>query len=100
MMCKRMMHLQVLDKNLKVLLVWLIIILVLMNKLLLKIRRRQDEQELPGQCTHHNNEIINSIDESTDGDDDPSKDPDHTRLMQRIQSLMSLTVLLRVWKSI
>jgi hypothetical protein len=32
------MHLQVLDKNLKVTLVWLIIILVLMNELLLKIR--------------------------------------------------------------
>jgi hypothetical protein len=37
----------------------------------------QDEQELPGQCTHHNNEIINSIGEATDGNDDPSKDPDH-----------------------
>ncbi len=37
----------------------------------------QDEQELPGQCTHHN-EIINSVGEATDGNDDPSKDPDHT----------------------
>ena len=59
----------------------------------------QDEQELPGQRTHHN-KIINSVGEVTDGNDDPSKDPDHTRLMKRIQSLMSLTVLLRVWKSI
>ncbi len=38
----------------------------------------QDEQELPGQRTHHNNEIIISIGEATDGNDDPSKDPDHT----------------------
>jgi hypothetical protein len=38
----------------------------------------QDEQELPGQCTHHNNEIIKSIGEATDGNDDPSKDPDQT----------------------
>jgi hypothetical protein len=37
----------------------------------------QDEQELPGQCTHHN-EIIISIGEATDGNDDPSKDPNHT----------------------
>ncbi len=37
----------------------------------------QDEQELPGQCTHHN-ERINSVGEATDGNDDPSKDPDHT----------------------
>ena len=37
----------------------------------------QDEQELPGQCTYHN-EIINSVGEATDGNDDPSKDPDHT----------------------
>ncbi len=37
----------------------------------------QDEQELPGQRTHHN-EIINSVDEATDENDDPSKDPDHT----------------------
>ncbi len=39
----------------------------------------QAEQELPGQCTHHN-EIINSVGEATDGNDDPSssKDPDHT----------------------
>jgi hypothetical protein len=36
----------------------------------------QDEQELPGQRTHHN-EIINSVGEATDGNDDPSKDPDH-----------------------
>jgi hypothetical protein len=36
----------------------------------------QDEQELPGQRTHHS-EIINSVDEATDGNDDPSKDPDH-----------------------
>ncbi len=36
----------------------------------------QDEQELPGQCTHHI-EIINSIGEATDGNDDPSTDPDH-----------------------
>ncbi len=46
-----------------------------MNKFLLKIR--QDEQELPGQSTYHN-EIINSVGEATDGNDDPSKDPDHT----------------------
>ncbi len=37
----------------------------------------QDEPELPGQCTHHN-EIINSVGEATDGNDDPSIDPDHT----------------------
>ncbi len=37
----------------------------------------QVEQELPGQRTHHN-EIINSVGEATDGNDDPSKDPDHT----------------------
>jgi hypothetical protein len=37
----------------------------------------QDEQELPGQCTRHN-EIINSVGEATDGNDEPSKDPDHT----------------------
>ncbi len=37
----------------------------------------QDEQELPGQCTYHN-EIINSVGEVTDGNDDLSKDPDHT----------------------
>jgi hypothetical protein len=37
----------------------------------------QDEQELPGQCTHHN-EIINSVGKATYGNDDPSKDPDHT----------------------
>jgi hypothetical protein len=37
----------------------------------------QDEQELPGQHTHHN-EIINSVCEATSGNDDPSKDPDHT----------------------
>jgi hypothetical protein len=36
----------------------------------------QDEQELPGQQTHHN-EIINSVGEATDGNDDSSKDPDH-----------------------
>ncbi len=35
------------------------------------------EQELPGQRTHHN-EIVNSVGEATDGNDDPSKDPDHT----------------------
>jgi hypothetical protein len=37
----------------------------------------QDEQELPGQHIYHN-EIINSVGEATDGNDDPSKDPDHT----------------------
>ncbi len=37
----------------------------------------QDEQELPHQRTHHN-EIINSVGEATDGNDDPSEDPDHT----------------------
>ncbi len=37
----------------------------------------QDEQELPGQRIHHN-EIINSVGEATDGNDNPSKDPDHT----------------------
>jgi hypothetical protein len=36
----------------------------------------QDEQELPGQHTHHN-EIINSVGGANDGNDDPSKDPDH-----------------------
>jgi hypothetical protein len=36
----------------------------------------QGEQESPGQHTHHN-EIINSVGEATDGNDDPSKDPDH-----------------------
>ncbi len=36
----------------------------------------QDEQELPGQHTHHN-EITNSVGEATDGNDDPSKDADH-----------------------
>ncbi len=36
----------------------------------------QDEQELPGQRTHHN-DIINSVCEATDGNDGPSKDPDH-----------------------
>jgi hypothetical protein len=56
----------------------------------------QDGQELPGQRTHHN-EIINSVGEATDGNDDPCKDPDH--MMQKIQLLMSLTVLLIVWKS-
>ncbi len=37
----------------------------------------QDEQELSSQRTHHN-EIINSVGEATDGNDDLSKDPDHT----------------------
>jgi hypothetical protein len=37
----------------------------------------QDEQDLPGQCTHHN-EINNSVGEATDGNNYPSKDPDHT----------------------
>jgi hypothetical protein len=38
----------------------------------------QAEQELPGQRTHHN-EIINSVlGEATDGNDDTSKDPNHT----------------------
>ncbi len=37
----------------------------------------QDEQELPGQHIHHN-EIINSVGEATDGNDDPRKYPDHT----------------------
>jgi hypothetical protein len=37
----------------------------------------QDEQELPGQHTHHN-EITNSVGEATDGNDDPSKEPDQT----------------------
>jgi hypothetical protein len=37
----------------------------------------QDEQEYPGQRTHHN-KIVNSVGEATDGNDDPSKDPDHT----------------------
>jgi hypothetical protein len=58
----------------------------------------QDEQELPGQRTHHN-KIINSVGEATDGNDDPSKDPDHT-IDAENQLLMSLTVLLKVWKSI
>jgi hypothetical protein len=40
-------------------------------------KNAQDEQELPGQRTYHN-EIINSVGEATDGNDDPSKDPDHT----------------------
>jgi hypothetical protein len=33
----------------------------------------QDEQELPGQGTHHN-EIINSVGEATDGNDDPTSE--------------------------
>jgi hypothetical protein len=37
----------------------------------------QDEQELPGQRTHHN-EIINLVCEAPNGNDDPSKDPGHT----------------------
>ncbi len=37
----------------------------------------QAEQELPGQRTHHN-EVVNSVGKATDGNDDPSKDPDHT----------------------
>ncbi len=37
----------------------------------------QAEQELPGQRTHHN-EIVNSVGKATDGNDYPSKDPDHT----------------------
>jgi hypothetical protein len=41
-----------------------------MKKLLLKIRQL-------GQHTHHN-EIINSVGEATDGNDNHSKDPDHT----------------------
>ncbi len=42
-----------------------------------QVKDVQDEQELPGQRTHHN-EIINSVGETADGSDDPSKDPDHT----------------------
>ncbi len=42
-----------------------------------QVKDVQDEQELLGQCTHHN-EIISSFGEATDGNDDPSKDPDHT----------------------
>ncbi len=38
----------------------------------------QAEQELPGQCTHNNNEVVNSAGKATDGNDDSSKDPDHT----------------------
>ena len=37
----------------------------------------QDEQELPGQCIHKN-EVVNSFGKATDGNDDLSKDPDHT----------------------
>jgi hypothetical protein len=37
----------------------------------------QYEQELPGQCTH-NNEIVNSVGKAFAGNDDPSKDPDHS----------------------
>ncbi len=37
----------------------------------------QAEQELPGQRTR-NNEVVNSVGKATDGNDDPSKDPDHT----------------------
>ncbi len=37
----------------------------------------QAEQELPGQHTQ-DNEIVNSVDKATDGNDDPSKDLDHT----------------------
>jgi hypothetical protein len=58
----------------------------------------QDKQELPGQHTHHN-EIINSVGEATDGNDDPSKDPDHTIDAEK-SIMMSLTALLIVWKSI
>jgi hypothetical protein len=36
----------------------------------------QDEQELPGQRTRHN-EMINSVGEATNGNDDPSEDPYH-----------------------
>jgi hypothetical protein len=79
MMWKRMMHLQVLDQNLKVTLVWLFLILVLMNKLLLKIRQRMCTMNKNCQVNVliKNNEIINSIGEATDGNDDTSKDPDH-----------------------
>ncbi len=45
----------------------------------------QDEQELPGQRTDRNNEIINLIGEATDGNDDPSKDPDHTIDAEKVQ---------------
>jgi hypothetical protein len=41
-----------------------------------QVKDVQDEQEFPGQRTHHN-EIINSVGEATDGNDDPSKDPNH-----------------------
>jgi hypothetical protein len=37
----------------------------------------QAEQELPGQCIHKN-EVVNSFGKATDGNDDLSKDPDHT----------------------
>ncbi len=37
----------------------------------------QAEQELPGPCTH-NNEIVDSVGKASDGNDDPSKDPDHS----------------------
>jgi hypothetical protein len=58
----------------------------------------QDEQELPGQCTHHN-EIINSVGEATDGNDDPSKDPDYT-IDAENTIIDEPDVLLIVWKSI
>jgi hypothetical protein len=33
-------------------------------------------QELPGQRTH-NNDVVKSVGKATDGNNDPSKDPDH-----------------------
>ncbi len=42
-----------------------------------QVKDVQDEQELPGQHTHHN-ELINSVSEAANGNDDPSEDPYHT----------------------
>jgi hypothetical protein len=42
-----------------------------------QVKDVQAEQELPGQCLQ-NDEVVNSVGKATDGNDDPSKDPDHT----------------------
>ena len=96
-----MMHLQVLDKNLKVTLVWLIIILVLMNELLLKIRQRMYKINKNYQVSVLIIIIRQSIQlvRQLMGMMVPVKIL-IIPLMQRIQLLMSLTVLLIVWKSI
>ncbi len=42
-----------------------------------QMKDMQAEKELPGQRIQ-NNEVVNSVGRATDGNDDPSKDPDHT----------------------